>query len=187
MILLITYGLFHLNLNLTPSLHCPTSLLMLLLNSTVPSKPSSVTTDVSLTTLPPGPFCQKGHNSGCRVLTRPLIMVKKNVSFAPLTMLFARCLFKLSFLNAIGLKSFTLPHIYSIVFCQRRFRLSVRTLPSSTLLHHTSICASSTAHVTLTLPPPRPTNSPLGPPGMSFLATPLIIKAIIALISPQTA
>jgi hypothetical protein len=103
---------FSLNLNLTPSLHCPTSLLMLLLSSAAPSRPSSVTTGVSLTTLPLGPFfCQKGHSSGCRVLTRPLRMVKPNASFAPLTMSYACCLFRLPFSGAIGLTGFTL-HIY---------------------------------------------------------------------------
>jgi hypothetical protein len=135
MILLITYGLFHLNLNLTPSLYCQTYLLMLLLNSAVLSRPYNVTTGMSLTTLPPGPFLyRKGHNSRCRVLTRPLRMVKSNASFAPSTMTYARCLSRLPFLGAIGLKGFTLPHIYLTVFRRRQFRLPVRTSPSSTLL-----------------------------------------------------
>jgi hypothetical protein len=37
------YWMFHLNLNLTPSLTCSTSLLMLLLSSAAPSRPSSAT------------------------------------------------------------------------------------------------------------------------------------------------
>jgi hypothetical protein len=66
-----------------------------------------------LTTLPPGPFfCQNGHNSGCRVLTRLLRMIKPNTSFASLTKFFARCLSRLPFPGTIGLKGFTMPHIY---------------------------------------------------------------------------
>jgi hypothetical protein len=38
-------------------------------------------------------------------------MVKPNASFAPLTMPSARCLCRLSFSGAIGLKGFTLPHL----------------------------------------------------------------------------
>jgi hypothetical protein len=55
-ILLITYGLFHLNLNLTPSPHCPTYLFKLLLNSVALSRPSNMKMDVSLTTIPPRHF-----------------------------------------------------------------------------------------------------------------------------------
>jgi hypothetical protein len=112
-ILLITYGLFHLNLNLTPSSHCPTSLFKLLLNSVALSRPSNMKMDVSLTTIPPRHFfCRKGHNFRCHVHTRTLKMVKSNTSFALLTMSFIRCLFRLPFLGTIELKGFTLSHIY---------------------------------------------------------------------------
>jgi hypothetical protein len=68
----------------------------------------------------------------------------------------------------------------------KMFRMPVRTSPSLALLRRTSICASLATRVTLILPPLCLTNSPLGPPGVSFLATPLITKAIVALISQQT-
>jgi hypothetical protein len=61
--------------------------------------------------------------------------------------------------------------LYTITYLLNR-------LPSKTI---------QAARVTLTLLPPHPTNSHLDPPGVSSLATPLIIKAIIALITPQTA
>jgi hypothetical protein len=92
MILLIIYGPFPRNLNLTPSLLCLISLPMRLLNLAGLSKLSSVTMGVSLTTLPPtSSSCQMAHNSGCRVLTRPHEMVKLNVLFIRLTMSFALC------------------------------------------------------------------------------------------------
>jgi hypothetical protein len=83
-----------------------------ILSSTAPSRPSSVTTGVSLTTLPPRHFsCRKAHNFERRVHTHLLKMVKLNVSFLLLKMSSARCLFRRPFLGANGLKGFTLPHI----------------------------------------------------------------------------
>jgi hypothetical protein len=56
---------------------------------------------------------------------------------------------------------------------------------SSYLHPHTSSSVSSVAHVTLTLLPPCHISLPLGPPDVSFLATPSTIKVINVLTSPQ--
>jgi hypothetical protein len=109
MILLIIYELFPWNLNLTPSLLCPISLVMCLLSSAGLSKLSSATTDVSLITLPPeSSSCRTTHSSGCRVFTRPHKMVKLNVLFVRLTMSSALCWFRLPFPGVTGQKGFTL-------------------------------------------------------------------------------
>jgi hypothetical protein len=56
------------------------------------SKLSSVTTDVSLTTLSPeSSSCQTTHNSGCHVHTHPHKMVMLNILFVWLTMSSALC------------------------------------------------------------------------------------------------
>jgi hypothetical protein len=92
MISLIICGLFCLNRNLTPSPPCPIFLLMLLLCSAALSKLYNTTTDVSLTTRPPGPSsCPKALSCECRAPTRPHKMVKPSVLFVPLTMSFTRC------------------------------------------------------------------------------------------------
>jgi hypothetical protein len=67
-------------------------LLTLLLSSAALSKLYNVTTNVSLTTHPPGPSsCPKSPSCGCRAPTRPHKMVKSNILFVPLTISFARC------------------------------------------------------------------------------------------------
>jgi hypothetical protein len=67
-------------------------LLMLLLSSAALSKIYNATTNVSLTTRPPGPSsCPKEPSCGYRALTRPYKIVKPNVLFVSLTMSFARC------------------------------------------------------------------------------------------------
>jgi hypothetical protein len=92
MISLIICGLFHLNRNLRPSPPCPIFLLMLLLSSAAQSKLYNATTDVSLTTHPPGPSsCPKAPSYGCCAPTRPHKIVKLNVLFIPLIMSFVRC------------------------------------------------------------------------------------------------
>jgi hypothetical protein len=65
--------------------------------------------------------------------------------------------------------------------------MRVRTLPFSGPRPHMSISEFSAAHVTLTLLQPRLISSLLALPGVSSLATPLITKDTVALISPQTA
>jgi hypothetical protein len=66
--------------------------LMLLLSSAALSKLYNTTTDVSLTTHPPGPSsCPKAPSYGSRAPTCPHKMVKSSVLFVPLTMSFARC------------------------------------------------------------------------------------------------
>jgi hypothetical protein len=70
---------------------CPIFLLMLLLSSVALSKLYNATTDVSLTTRPPGPSsCPKAPSSGCRAPS-PHKMVKTNVLFVPLKISFTRC------------------------------------------------------------------------------------------------
>jgi hypothetical protein len=83
---------FPLNLNMTPSLLCSISFPMCLLNSVGLSKLSNVTTDGSLTTLPPASSsCRTTHSFGCCVLTCPHKRVKLNVLFIQLIMSFALC------------------------------------------------------------------------------------------------
>jgi hypothetical protein len=65
--------------------------LMLLLSSAALSKLYNATTDVSLTTHPPGPSsCPKAPSCGYHAPTHPHKIVKLNVLFIPLTMSFAR-------------------------------------------------------------------------------------------------
>jgi hypothetical protein len=65
---------------------------MLLLSLAALSKLYNATTDVGLTTRPPGPSsCPKAPSCGCRAPTRPHKMLKLNVLFVPLTMSYARC------------------------------------------------------------------------------------------------
>jgi hypothetical protein len=81
---------------------------MCLISSAGRSKPSSVTTGATLTTLPPGSSSyQMAHSSGCHAHTHPHRMVKSNVSFIPLTMSSTPCLSRLSFPGVIGLKDCT--------------------------------------------------------------------------------
>jgi hypothetical protein len=66
-------------------------LLMLLLSLAALSNLYNVTTDVSLTTHPPGPSsCPKALSCRCCAPTRPHKMMKLNVLFVPLTMSFTR-------------------------------------------------------------------------------------------------
>jgi hypothetical protein len=141
MILLITYGLFHSNLNLTPSLHCPTSLLMWLLSSAAPLRPSSATTGMSLTALPPQTF-----------------LLSKG------TQLWMSCPYTSSQNGKAGHIIHPINNVIRILLIQAS--LLERTSPSLALLRRTTICVSSATCVTLTLPSPRPTNSPLSPPGV---------------------
>jgi hypothetical protein len=87
------------------------SLLMCLISSAGRSKPSSATTGVSLTTLPPGSSsCRVTHSSGYRTHTHPRRIVKPNVSFVPLIMSSALCLSRFPFSGVIGLKDYTQLH-----------------------------------------------------------------------------
>jgi hypothetical protein len=105
-------------------------------------------------------------------------MAGPNAHFAPLIILCVLCYFRRAFLRSTGLRHSALPHIWS-TGSPPKHSLPPPRIFTYTLLHpHMIISECLVVPVTLTCPPPHPTNLLLVHPSVFSSATPRSTKAI---------